>query len=68
MGTMNKKRSKWCEDIIQRFIKKTGTDPQDALKDLLCDLRHWATENGIDYEGQDEAAASLHAGEVADDE
>lgn len=38
----NEDRAGWAEGAIQKFIELTGTDREDALADLLCDLLHWA--------------------------
>lgn len=38
----NDDRAAWAEGAIQKFIELTGTDREDALADLLCDLMHWA--------------------------
>ncbi|OWK39516.1 hypothetical protein [Fimbriiglobus ruber] len=53
---MNDKRSAWAGAAIAAFQETTGTDDEDALSDLLGDLRHWADRNNYDFE-----AASLRA-------
>ncbi len=37
---MNDDRAGWAETALQAFMAETGTDVEDALSDLLCDLQH----------------------------
>lgn len=37
---MNDKRAAWAWKAIEAFMDVTGTEPQDAVADLLCDLMH----------------------------
>ena len=37
----NGDRAEWAGRAISAFQIQTGTDFDDALKDLLCDLMHW---------------------------
>ena len=53
---MNGSRAEWAGSAVVEFQRKTGSDNEDALCDLLCDLMHWA-----DYEGYDFEAALLRA-------
>jgi len=46
---MNDARAEWADEAIKTFIKRTGTDFEDSLGDLLCDLMHWSDRNGIDF-------------------
>lgn len=36
----NNDRADWADRALQAFQMTTGTDRQDALSDLLCDLMH----------------------------
>jgi len=47
---MNDARAEWAEAAISEFRRITGTDDEDALGDLLCDLMHWCDRNGCDFE------------------
>ena len=47
---MNDKRSTWADEALATFMKTTGTDMEDALSDLLADLRHWADRHGQNYD------------------
>lgn len=44
---MNDERAGWAEDTLDHFRAVTGTDEEDALADLLCDLMHWCDRNAI---------------------
>ena len=34
---------------VEEFRRQTGTDPQDALCDLLADLLHWCDRSDQDF-------------------
>jgi hypothetical protein len=40
--SLNDDRAKWAGNAISAFMQITGTEPENALSDLLCDLMHWA--------------------------
>lgn len=42
-------RAYWAEQAITVFRALSGTDLEDALGDLLCDLMHWADAQGYDF-------------------
>jgi hypothetical protein len=46
---MNDERASWADEVLQRFRALTGTDYEDALGDLLCDLMHWSDRNNFDF-------------------
>ena len=46
---LNEQRADWARDAIERFVDRTGTDKEDALCDLLCDLLHYADQYGYDF-------------------
>jgi hypothetical protein len=56
---MNGNRAEWAGAAIRHFQCCTGTDIDDALCDLLCDLMHWADRNDFDFEAQ-LRRASMH--------
>ena len=37
---MNKDRGQWAEAALQTFMNETGTDPGDAICDLIADMAH----------------------------
>lgn len=45
----NLQRAVWAEHAIIAFCKATGRDHEDSIGDLLCDLMHWATAAGFDF-------------------
>ena len=49
---MNDNRAAWAATAILSFQQETGTDDENALTDLLCDLMHWADRNGEDFENE----------------
>jgi hypothetical protein len=53
----NNDRAKWAEAAIKEFERETGTDREDGLADLLCDLMHWADRNGFDFAAEMNQAA-----------
>ncbi len=46
----NDDRSAWAQAALSAFITATGTDIEDSLGDLLCDLMHWSDRNNFDFE------------------
>jgi len=46
---MNDARAEWADEAIKTFMKRTGTDFEDSLGDLLCDLMHWSDRNDFDF-------------------
>jgi hypothetical protein len=46
---MNDQRAAWAAAALQAFRYITGTDEEDALGDLLCDLMHWCDRSGHDF-------------------
>jgi hypothetical protein len=47
---MNDRRAAWAAVALRAFRLVTGTDDEDALGDLLCDLMHWSDRNDYDFE------------------
>src|SRR5262245_47782084 len=46
---MNDRRAEWAAKAMSTFTETTGTDLEDSLGDLLCDLMHWADRNDFDF-------------------
>jgi hypothetical protein len=46
---MNSDRALWAASAIYRFQQQTGTDHENALCDLLCDLMHWSDRNNFNF-------------------
>lgn len=50
----NEDRAEWAQDALEAFAAAThmdtaGEDDQTIMTDLLCNLRHYADRNGIDF-------------------
>lgn len=62
----NEDRATWARKALQTFARETGSGMgQDALRDLLCDLAHYADSIGLDARCEMERAASIFADEAA---
>ncbi len=46
---MNDERAGWAKEALAAFMAATGTDPDDAVSDLLCDLMHWCDRRGVAF-------------------
>ncbi len=46
---MNNDRSNWANTAIVAFQMVTGTDDEDAVADLLCDLMHMLDRYGTTF-------------------
>lgn len=43
--TINKDRAAWAESALKEFMEITGTEQENAVSDLLCDLMHLCEQN-----------------------
>lgn len=50
LAVNNSARAEWAQQALDVFTSATRVDDEDALKDLLCDLMHWADRNPEDCE------------------
>jgi hypothetical protein len=64
----NHDRAKWAESALLAFQNEIGTDDEDALADLLCDLRHLADRKGWHFEAEMERAQAHYVAETAPDQ
>lgn len=46
---MNDRRSAWAQIAVSAFQAAHGTDDENVLCDLLCDLMHWADRHNYDF-------------------
>jgi hypothetical protein len=46
----NDDRAEWAGAALRHFQRITGTEDEDSLGDLLCDLMHWSDRNNYDFE------------------
>lgn len=70
---MNDKRAAWAWKALEAFMDATGTDPHDAVADLLCDLMHvcdrFREEPDVgDFEEQLDRARGYYREETWEDE
>jgi hypothetical protein len=49
MTVTNKDRAEWAAAALRHYQSITGTDREDSLGDLLCDLMHFANTNNFDF-------------------
>ena len=61
---MNNDRAAWAAAALREFQRVTGTDDEDALGDLLCDLMHWCDRNGYDFDAAFSRARMHHEAET----
>jgi hypothetical protein len=47
---LNADRAQWAGAALEEFRRATGSDYEDALGDLLCDLMHWSDRNNFDFD------------------
>jgi hypothetical protein len=47
---MNDQRADWAAAALSHFGSITGTNYEDSLGDLLCDLMHWSDRSDFDFE------------------
>ena len=55
---LNANRARWAAIVLAEFQRQTGSDPQDAVSDLLADLMHWCDRSGQEF--HDELCRALH--------
>jgi hypothetical protein len=64
----NDDRAEWAAAALRQFQRTTGTDYEDALGDLLCDLMHWSDRHNFDFElALDRARGHYQAETESDD-
>lgn len=49
---INEDRAEWAGAALRHFQGTTGSDFEDALCDLLCDLIHWSDRNALDFDSE----------------
>lgn len=60
----NQERAEWAQQTLAYFAKLTGSDMEDALSDLLCNIAHWCDENDYEFETELRRAARHYADET----
>lgn len=64
---MNDDRASWAGVALEAFMGQTGTDKEDALSDLLCDLMHYCDRNAEGFEAALERARVHYDAETQPD-
>jgi hypothetical protein len=69
----NEDRANWAARVILVFkqytgLDRSGDDDETALKDLLCNLRHWCDEMAIDFDACAAGSREVYEEEVAEEE
>lgn len=70
MGPSNQQRARWANRAVLAHAAATRTENESAetqLQDLLTNLRHWATESGLNFADVDANAAGQWAEEVEEE-
>jgi hypothetical protein len=68
MTVTNKDRAEWAGAALRHFQCITGTDWEDSLGDLLCDLMHFANANNFDFKAAVIRASSAYVEELFEEE
>ncbi len=64
---VNALRAGWAGAAIACFRDTTGTDPEDAVCDLVADLMHWCDRNGHYFPHELERAQDQYEAETTDE-
>lgn len=60
----NGERAEWARAALRAFMKETGTEYEDSLGDLLCNLMHLADRDNFDFEAALHRAQDHYAAET----
>lgn len=63
----NENRADWADSALAAFAIITRCDTEDALPDLLCNLMHYAGQNGIDFNAMLQRARSNFEAEIEEE-
>jgi len=61
---LNADRAQWAGAALREFQRATGTEDDDALGDLLCDLMHWCDRNRCNFDDALSRAQMHHEAET----
>lgn len=67
MRVTNNDRAEWAAAVLRHFQCITGTDYDDALADLLCDLHHWCDRENTNFQSVLDSARQHYDAECAED-
>lgn len=61
----NADRAEWANTALSAFVNEVGeNDDHTDLKDLLCNLMHWADRQEVDFEAALEGARFHYRAEI----
>jgi len=60
----NEDRASWAEHALAAFMDATGSDKEDAVSDLLCDIMHWCDRNDQNFTAELNRAESHYEAET----
>ena len=67
---MAKRDKPTTQNIVRQALRQIreseGTDHEAAVRDLLTELRHHCTEQGINFDERDEAAREVYEEELTE--
>lgn len=64
---MNEQRAAWAAEALDRFRHLTGSDPgEEALRDVLTDLHHWADQADLNWDAALTSAMNHYRAETAE--
>ena len=63
----NDDRASWASTALIAFKSETGSDDEDAMSDLLCDMMHLADREGEDFTTDLRRAAGHYVAETTSD-
>lgn len=61
---MNADRSEWARQAVEAFQCAVGTDDEDAVGDLLCNLMHFCYDTSQDFSALVERARKHYTAEI----
>ena len=64
---LNGNRTRWAETALLAFRRETGSDTEDAVADLLCDLMHLADRRAWNFDIELERAQAHYETETTPD-
>jgi hypothetical protein len=64
MTVTNRDRAEWAAHALRQFQDATGTDYEDALPDLLCDLMHWSDRENNNFQASLDRAHQHYEAEI----
>lgn len=63
----NMDRAAWADVACRAFMDRTGTDFEDVVADLLCDLKHWCDRNNVSFMQELRRAEGMYRDETREE-